>query len=86
MADLKKKKTKVLSINKNSNEFSLQEQKLKALQDAIDNGLYKITADDIAKAYLHGPIKREEIREVKIESEKTTKSDLKSISVSKINK
>lgn len=86
MADFKKKETKVLSLSENPKALSEREQRLIALQAAIDKGLYRVSSDDIAKAYLHGPHDEPKVKKTKSQSEKTTKSDLKTDSVSKINK
>ena len=77
MADFKKKETKVLTLNRKLKVLSEREQKLKALQDSIDKGLYKISADNIAKAYLHGSYDSTDSKKTKSQREKTTKSSLR---------
>lgn len=52
MANLKKKKTKVLPLNPKRPKFSSKEKRLLELQAAIDQGLYKVVSEDIAKSYL----------------------------------
>ena len=52
MADIKKKETKVLSLEQKPGNLSAQEKKIQRLQQQIDQGLYKVSAEDIAKAYL----------------------------------
>lgn len=53
MAEPEKKKTKVRAMKAKSAKVSPLSQRLKDLQKAIDQGVYKISSVDIAKAYLY---------------------------------
>lgn len=53
MAKPTNKKTKVRAFKAKSTEESAKSKRLKDLQKAIDQGQYKVSASDIAKAYLH---------------------------------
>jgi hypothetical protein len=47
------KKTKVRALKAKSTEENVKSKRLKDLQKAIDQGCYKTSASDIAKAYLY---------------------------------
>ena len=53
MAKPTNKKTKVRAFKAKSTEESIKSKRLKDLQRAIDLGRFKVSASDIAKAYLH---------------------------------
>lgn len=53
MAKPTNKKTKVRAFKAKSKEESVKSKRLKDLQRSIDQGRYKVSALDIAKAYLH---------------------------------
>lgn len=54
-----KKETKVLPFKEKSSASESKEDKLKRLQEMIDQGTYDYSADFIAKAYLHNVDKTE---------------------------